>query len=885
MGKRNEAASSEIVEEYLLPLELDFEPQLYAQVIVDVPAKQTNRPFDYVVPEQLKTWVSVGSRVGVPFGPRTLQGFVVGLSDRTEMDAGKLKSIEQVLDFMPPLNPELVQLAGWMSRTYICPAITALQAMIPAALKAKYEKKIVAADEGAYARNSRSAQAEGQTFLLESNPEEEEIVAFVRRKGSVTSEQMLDRFPAAGPLLKRMMEQGTLAWEQTVKDRLNAKKAKYVAPAADGAELLDISRSLPANAKRQKDLLQYFAENPDPVPLAELSDKLGIATGTVKGLADKGWLSVTERELFRDPYEGRQFARTSPLPLTEQQQSALQPITTAIDKREHNVFLLHGVTGSGKTEVYLQAIQQCLDQGREAIVLVPEISLTPQMVERFKGRFGEAVAVMHSRLSHGERYDEWRKIGLKRVSVVIGARSAVFAPFADLGLIIIDEEHEASYKQEESPKYHARDVAIERAAWHGAAVVLGSATPSLESFAKTERQAARDTNGKRSGYRLLTMSERVEGRPLPDVNIVDLREELKAGNRSMFSRGLYKAIEERLQKKEQTVLLLNRRGYSTFVMCRTCGHVVQCPHCDISLTYHQVSRTMRCHYCGISQPEPKTCPSCDSEHIRYFGTGTQRVEEELSKLFPGIRVIRMDVDTTTEKGSHEKLLTRFRNKQADVLLGTQMVAKGLDFPDVTLVGVIAADTVLHLPDFRAAEKTFQLLTQVAGRAGRHQLPGVVYIQTYTPEHYSIETASRHDYRAFMASELEMRRLRGYPPYCELALVTFSHEQVAMLVRVGESFTARLKQCWQQERAKTATASAFAPGERRGEAQQSLFEVFGPVASPIPRIKDRYRFQCVIKYRGDVDVSGMLAQTAAAFDETVRQEKLQISIDVNPQVLM
>ncbi|MDF2723559.1 MAG: primosomal protein [Paenibacillus sp.] len=870
MGKPNRTQAAGAVQEVLLPLDVEAGPPKYAQVVVDVPAKETNRPFDYTVPNELGAWVAVGSRVIVPFGPRTLQGFVVGLSAQSDMAAGKLKPIAQVLDVMPPLTPELVRLAEWMSRTYVCSYITALQAMIPAALKAKYEKKIVVLQGGAYAGNER-----GQTMLLAQSPEEAAISDYIKSKGAVASEQLQQKFPLAGHIMKKMIERGTLGWEQTVKDRMGTKKAKYVAPAQESAALFEYSLTLAANAKRQKDVLRFFAEHPEPIPLAELSEQLGVASATVKGLAEKGWLTVTERELFRDPYAGREFAATSPLPLTKQQFEVLAPIADSLDSFEHAVYLLHGVTGSGKTEVYLQAIQRCLDQGREAIVLVPEISLTPQMVERFKGRFGDAVAVMHSRLSNGERYDEWRKIGLKQVKVVIGARSAIFAPFANPGLIIIDEEHEASYKQEESPKYHARDAAIERAKWHGAVVVLGSATPSLESYVKTGNGVPENSSAARRSpeFRLLTMAERVEGRPLPAVNIVDLREELKEGNRSMFSRGLYKAIEERLHKKEQTVLLLNRRGYSTFVMCRSCGLVIQCPHCDISMTYHQVSKTMRCHYCGLSQPEPKTCPSCESEHIRYFGTGTQRVEEELGKLFPGIRVIRMDVDTTSEKGAHEQLLNRFRSKQADVLLGTQMVAKGLDFPDVTLVGVIAADTVLHLPDFRAAEKTFQLLTQVAGRAGRHQLPGEVFIQTYSPEHYSIETASRHDFRAFLAHELQSRHMHGYPPFNELAIVTFAHEQPALLMRVGESFASRMKQGWQQLQGKPGATSDL------------LFEVYGPVASPIARIKDRYRFQCMIKYRGDIDVSGLLKQTAAAFDETVNKEKLTISIDVNPQVLM
>jgi primosomal protein N' (replication factor Y) len=372
------------------------------------------------------------------------------------------------------------------------------------------------------------------------------------------------------------------------------------------------------------------------------------------------------------------------------------------------------------------------------------------------------------------------------------------------------------------------------------------------------------------------MAQRVEGRPLPPVHVVDMREELKAGNRSMFSRGLYKAIEERLHKNEQTVLLLNRRGYSTFVMCRTCGYTVGCPHCDISLTYHQSTQRIRCHYCGYTERQVYECPSCGSEHIRYFGTGTQRVEEELAKLFPGIRVIRMDIDTTSEKGSHEKWLNLFRDRKADVLLGTQMVAKGLDFPDVTLVGVIAADTMLNLPDFRAGERTFQLLTQVAGRAGRHHLPGEVYIQTYTPEHYSIQSASNHDYKAFIHTELDLRYSRGYPPYFRLILITLSHEQVALLVRTAESYVSRIK-----ELAEAAGIRIYSDSVLPNE---SKLDILGPVASPIPRIKDRYRFQVMLKYRGEAEISEIVSLATATFDDLCRQHNLQISIDVDPQLL-
>ncbi|MEX2103888.1 MAG: primosomal protein N', partial [Bacilli bacterium] len=434
-----------------------------------------------------------------------------------------------------------------------------------------------------------------------------------------------------------------------------------------------------------------------------------------------------ERVIDRDPYAGKYTKRTLPLTLTQDQQNVLNEILIPIRDRQYQSFLLHGVTGSGKTEIYLQAIAESLAEEKEAIVLVPEISLTPQMVERFKGRFGDLVAVLHSRLSQGERYDEWRKIHRGEVKVVIGARSAILAPLRNIGLIIIDEEHESSYKQEESPKYHARDVALFRAKSHQAVVILGTATPSIESFALA----------KANRHHYLSLPGRVMGREMPTVEIVDMREELKQGNRSMFSRSLHEKITSRLANKEQIVLFLNRRGFSTFVMCRTCGQVMDCPHCAISLTYHQYNHTLRCHYCGYQEQSPSQCPTCDGTQIRFFGTGTQKVEQELSKHFPEARVIRMDVDTTTQKGSHERLLSSFGRRETDILLGSQMIAKGLDFPFVTLVGVIAADTILNLPDFRAGERTFQLLTQVSGRAGRHQLSGEVVIQTYTPEHYSI----------------------------------------------------------------------------------------------------------------------------------------------------
>jgi primosomal protein N' (replication factor Y) len=827
---------------------------MFAKVIVDVPAKQTNRPFDYKVPPSMEDWIEIGSRVGVPFGPRRIQGFVVALQQASEFESGKIKSIEQILDVHPPLTPELVELSDWMSEKYICSKITALQAMIPGALKAKYERYITVSED--------KLQGDLASGAIR------EIIDLIRAKGGVEIESLLARFPDQGAAIKQLISTGVLNEAQTIKDRLSAKKALTVFPPADPQLLQGYADQLPGNAVRQKQVLAYLIEHPEPIRLTELTMTLEVGAGTVKGLADKQWIEMKEVEVLRDPYANRQFQQSYPLALTEEQSQVFQTICKPLHAKKHRSFLLHGVTGSGKTEIYLQSIHECLEQGREAIVLVPEISLTPQMVERFKSRFGDLVAVLHSRLSQGERYDEWRKIQHKQVKVAIGARSAIFAPFTRLGLIIMDEEHEASYKQEDSPKYHAREIAMVRAKHHQAVVILGSATPGIESFHKTKDHTKADA------IELLTMESRVEGRPLPEVEIIDMREELKNGNRSMLSRPLHQAIEDRLQKKEQMVLMLNRRGFSTFIMCRSCGYVASCPHCDISLTYHRQSKNVRCHYCGYAEREMNSCPDCESEHIRFFGTGTQRVEEELSKLFPGIRVIRMDVDTTTQKGSHEKLLNQFRDQKADVLLGTQMVAKGLDFPNVTLVGVIAADTILNLPDFRAGEKTFQLMTQVAGRAGRHQLLGKVYIQTYNPEHYSIVCAGQHDYRSFVTLELDLRKERGYPPYCELILITLSHEQVPLLVRTGELLVKYLKD--QNQRAGPSDAM---------QGTVPLMEILGPVASPIPRIKDRYRFQCMVKYGGDPRVVSIISETLSHFEQVVKQEKLQISVDVDPQIMM
>lgn len=809
----------------------------FASVVVDVPSRGTDRPFDYEIPEELADQVEVGCRVHVPFGPRIVQGYVVSL--RPQPEVAKVRPIREVIDLLPPLNEELVKLAEWMSRYYFSTRLAALEVMIPSALRARYDKVLIpgsnVVEEGAY-------------LLGEAERQLMEAVQRARTGLSLKKAEAIEGVTRS--LIRKLIREKRLDVVERVRDKVAPKKVTWIRP-AESVSLDEQMSRIPANAHKQRAIVQYFVKRPEPVMLSELLTALKATRSSVMRLVEAGVLASEIREQMRTPYH-RRVVQDQPLPLTEEQDAALQAIVTRLESREAHTLLLHGVTGSGKTEVYLQAIDASLAQGREAIVLVPEISLTPQMVERFKARFGERVAVMHSGLSQGERYDEWRKVVNGAVQVVIGARSAVFAPFRNLGLIIVDEEHESSYKQDETPRYHARDVAVKRAAHFGAVTVLGSATPSVESYyrAKTGKMV------------YLPLKQRVQGRPFPDIHIVDMRHELDAGNRSMFSRKLTEALTACVERGEQAVLFLNRRGYSTFVLCRQCGANVECPHCDISLTYHRVNRTLRCHYCGFAQAVPDQCPHCGSDHIRYFGAGTQKVEQELAKRFPGLRIIRMDVDTTGRKGAHEKLLTAFREKKADVLLGTQMIAKGLDFPDVTLVGVIAADTVLNLPDFRAAERTFQLLTQVGGRAGRHARPGRVVIQTYNPEHYSIEMAANYAATAFYRKECQARMKKHYPPFCSLIAIKFSHPDQATVMKASQRMTDALKQ--------------YLPREA---------EVLGPVRAPVFRARDRYRMQTMIKYKGGKDLSAAINRARETAEASFPAGDLRIVIDRDPYVLL
>ena len=572
----------------------------------------------------------------------------------------------------------------------------------------------------------------------------------------------------------------------------------------------------------------------------------------VNTLIKNGYIEVLEKKIERDPLANKKIEKTSKLNLTEEQKIAYNKIEQAIENRKYESFLLYGVTGSGKTEVYLQLIEKTLEKNRKAIVLVPEISLTPQMIERFIARFGkEEIAVIHSKLSIGERHDEWNKIKEGEAKIIIGARSAIFAPVKDLGIIIIDEEHDSSYKSEATPKYQAKDIATKIAKEEEIPLVLGSATPDMTTYYNAINN---------NGITLLKLTKRANKSSLPKVGIIDLKQELANGNHSMLSQELYQSIEENLKNKYQTILFLNRRGYSTFIMCRECGYTVKCKNCNISMTYHSYENKLKCHYCGYEEPLVTICPECGSKKIRYFGTGTQKLEQEIHKEFPNASTIRMDVDTVTKKNSHEEILNKFKNENIDILIGTQMVVKGHHFPKVTLVGVIAADSSLNIDDYRANERTFQILTQVSGRAGRENLPGKVIIQSYNPENYSIQTAQRQSYEDFYDIEIELRKQLKYPPFCDIIVIGFSSGK--------------------EEDIKKQTSEFYKELLENTKNQLNNLKISLPAPSPIDKIQNRYRWRIIIKGNMTEELNNILNNILKKwYDKNIKDTK--ITIDVNP----
>ncbi|HFU4011677.1 primosomal protein N' [Streptococcus suis] len=793
---------------------------MLAEIIVDVPLMQTDKPYSYRIPSQWEGMVQIGVRVHVPFGKgnRLIQGIIVGLLD--EPASEDTKDIAEILDFRPVLTTEQLWLAEQLRKTVFSYKISLLKAMLPNLLNSSYDKVL---------RPKVSLEKAEQESLFGGREEIRFSDLDVEHQARVM----------------RLAQAGKIEVDYVAMDKKHIKREKWYRVYQDKLADFDISK----RAKKRQELKDLLLQQAEPAPLASL--RKNYSKEILDFFEEQGLIEVWEEEVSRSQAYFDKVEASQALTLNPEQAIAVEQIVSTVGQ-ESQTYLLQGVTGSGKTEVYLQVIERVLAQGKTAIMLVPEISLTPQVTNRFIARFGQQVAILHSGLSDGEKYDEWRKIEQGQAQVVVGARSAVFAPLKNLGVIIIDEEHEATYKQDSNPRYHAREVAKLRADYNQAVLVLGSATPSLETRARASRGL----------YGLLRLNQRANPlAKIPEVQVVDFRDYIGQQEAGNFTPILLDKIREKLEKKEQVVLMLNRRGYSSFVMCRDCGTVDQCPNCDISLTLHMDSRSMNCHYCGFQKAIPQICPNCQSRSIRYYGTGTQKAYDELQELLPEARILRMDVDTTRKKGAHEGLLDRFGRGEADILLGTQMIAKGLDFPNVTLVGVLNADTALNLPDFRSSERTFQLLTQVAGRAGRADKEGEVLIQTYNPNHYAIAFAKNQDYEGFYQYEMNIRRNLGYPPYYFTVGLTLSHKSEDFVVQKAFEVVSFLR-----------------------ENLSDSIRILGPTPKPIARTHNLYHYQIILKYRKEENLEAVLNHI---LDKTQEKEMkdLRMVIDNEPQNMM
>lgn len=818
----------------------------FCEVVLPLPIRHG---FTYQIPPHLQPILKPGYRVLVPFGRRKLTGFVTGLMGQTKIS--ELKEVEDILDAKPIISPEILKLTGWIAEYYMASWGEVIEAALPTGINLESRKKVVLSEE---------LDREKILALEKITKDQRNLLLLLHRKGKQSVGQLEGSLGKHNLNYNLMIleKQGYLSFSREMIEPRTKIKYQNFARLSSGIEpqeeLEKIVARLMKSNPRQVDLVMELAKYPAGLLQTELLRRTKTSSSTLKSAQKNGLIDITRKEVFRDYYSRFEAEKPAPLTLNTDQEQALEKLKRYIDEQQFNPVLLYGVTGSGKTQVYIEALTEVRKRKRNAIVLVPEIALTPQTVRRFKAHFGDEIAVLHSRMSNGERYDSWRKIHNGQVHIVIGPRSAIFAPLSDIGLIVVDEEQEHSYKQnDQNPRYHARDVALVRGQMNQSIVILGSATPSIESY----------YNARIHKFKILDMPHRVEDLPLPEVEIVDMREEwqkYKGKPSLIFSHRLMFKITEKLEQKEQVILLQNRRGFSTFILCKDCGHVERCIHCNITLTYHIREHRLRCHYCGYQKAAPQTCPSCGGVQINYKGTGTQRVEEEIKTHFPDARVVRMDMDTTRRKGSHDRILRDFREGKYDILLGTQMVAKGLDFPNVTLVGVVSADTTLQLPDFRAAERTFQLLTQVAGRSGRKTKQGDVIIQTYSPQDHSIIFAKKHDYLRFFAREIQERKDLSYPPFSRLIKIEFRETEEEKVKSVADLFAGNM-------------------------AKQPFYRLLGPAPAPLSRLKDEYRYHIIIKYNRTSDPQGKKTrdgiQRVIQKLGTKRLQGVKIVVDVDP----
>ena len=802
---------------------------LFARVAVDAGSTDS---LTYEIPDALAGRVGVGSCVLVPLGPRQGVGYVVGFEENPGIP--NIRPIISDLDSPVRLSDDLLRLARWLSERYLCPLPRTVSSMLPGVMHCRLQELVAPRDP--HPDSSALTPSESALFdaILECGglpPLSVNVETLFRSTDRSSSQRLLRQLETKGAVHR--------IW------RLIPPEGKP--RILRGVRLLVETSRDGKLTQKQSAAIGFLSSLGRDVPVVELTQRYGVSRSCIDALANKGVVELVDIVMRRAPSFHK--LPDAPVTLSADQQNAVDVISGAIDAGSYSGFLLHGVTASGKTEVYLRCIERALSLGKTSLVLLPEIAITTQVMNIFKSRFGDQVAVMHSGLSSGERCDEWIRAERGEARVVMGARSAVFAPLANLGLVVVDEEHDGSYKQDNPPRYNGREVAIRRAMDSGAALVLGSATPSIETFYLAEQ----------GEFRLLSMPTRVENRPMPTVHVADFRQETTKGRASIFSELLENAIRDHLSRGRQVMLLQNRRAYSTFLLCRDCGFVPNCPNCAVTLKFHSAERKLSCHHCDHFEPAPTVCPKCGGTRIRRFGIGTERVEEETKAAFPEARVLRMDRDTTSRKGAHGSILGQFRRGEADILVGTQMIAKGLDFPNVTLVGVISADTSLNFPDYNACERTFQLISQVSGRSGRGTEPGEVVIQTFDPENYAIRCAVNHDYLGFYQQEIEARQELSYPPFASL---------VNIISRDANERTA-------ESRLKKLSREIESAGS------SSELSVAGPSPAVLAKLRGEYRWHLVLR---SSNREAMLAVLRGAFERNPEIRR-NLAVDVDPTSML
>jgi primosomal protein N' (replication factor Y) (superfamily II helicase) len=818
---------------------------MFAEMAIPLYIDQT---FTYRVPDKLLHRAQIGCRCLVPFGNQVLTGYIVAM--HAELDANvkatTVREIQELIDEQPIIIPEILALTRWIAEFYFAPWGEVLKAAIPAGLNYATELIISITEAG----QAHLAAMDPQRF---ANSTKLQILQAVAEKQQVNSEVLAKEFTKAKvEAAVRELEKTGLVYCVHKVGQMEVRPKKQNAVRLIGNPVGRVGDK--KLTVKQRRILSFLQEEAEPPSFADLVTRADVSAAMVRNLERQGYLEIFTREVRRNPFAHMKDGTKREHELTPAQTTVLQEILLVLDKNEYAACLLHGVTGSGKTEIYLRAIRATLEKGKTALMLVPEIGLTPMFSRQLREHFEDLVAILHSSLSEGERFDEWQRIYRGAARVIIGTRSAIFAPLRDLGLVVIDEEHDTSYKQEETPRYNGRDSAIMRAHNAGAVVILGSATPSMESY----------QNAVNNKYRYLYLGERIHSRPLAQVEIIDMREVFKRhGKSQIISDELKQAIIDTRSRGEQTIILLNRRGYSSFLICRSCGQAIHCRDCDVTLTYHRAISRLICHYCNYQIAVPQICPGCQSQYIYYMGEGTEKLEEHIQQLFPEATVARLDRDTTRRRGSFERLINEFATGTSEILIGTQMVAKGHDFPNVTLVGVISVDAGLGMPDFRAAERTFQLLTQVAGRAGRGIIPGQVLIQTYHPDHYSLLHARRQDYQSFYQQEINFRQSLYYPPFSVLVNIIVQDQDLARSQALAGEIVRQLRQ---------------ASGDDR------LTRVLGPAPAPLSRLRQQHRFQILVKARSRTRAREVLDLAFANIDKKQYDPK-RASVDVDPVYLL